>query len=63
MRVLEDVVAEADDELVAGGEVARHADHLRDPAGLDLHLVGQVEVEERLVARRASERGRCRAGR
>ena len=50
LRVLEDVVAEADDELLSGGEVARHADHLRDPAGFDLHLVGQVEVEQQLVA-------------
>ena len=49
--MLEDVVAEADDELLAAREVARHADDLRDPAGLDLHLVRQVEVEERLVAR------------
>ena len=31
-------------------EVARHADDLRDPARLDLHLVGEVEVEELLVA-------------
>ena len=48
--MLEDVVAEADDELLAGGEVARHADDLRDAARLDLHLVGEVEVEEQLVA-------------
>ena len=54
VAVLEDVVAEADDELLAAGEVARHADDLRDPAGLDLHLVGEVEVEEQLVARRAT---------
>ena len=46
LRVLEDVVAEADDELLAAREVARHPDHLGDPARLDLHLVGQVEVEE-----------------
>ena len=58
LRVLEDVVAEADDELLAAREVARHADHLRDPAGLDLHLVGQVEVEQHLVGRRAHARGR-----
>ena len=31
--------------------VARHADDLRDAARLDLHLVREVEVEERLVAR------------
>src|SRR5207249_8613264 len=46
---LEDVVAKADDKLLTGREVARHADDLRDPAGLDLHLVGEVEVEEELV--------------
>ncbi len=33
------------------GEVARHPDDLGDPAGLDLHLVGEIEVEERLVGR------------
>ena len=49
--MLEDVVAEADDELVAGCEFAGHPDHLGDPAGLDLNLVGQIEVEERLVPR------------
>ena len=36
-------------------ELACHADDLRDPAGLDLHLVGEVEVEEQLVARRATD--------
>src|SRR5713226_8281267 len=46
LRVLEDVVAEADDELVAGGEVAGHPHDLRDPARLGLDLVGEVEVEE-----------------
>ena len=50
LGVLEDVVAEDDDERLAGGEVARHADDLRDPAGLRLHLVGQVELEQRLGA-------------
>ncbi len=50
LRVLEDVVAEAHDELVARRELARHADDLRDAAGLGLHLVGEVEVEEHLVA-------------
>ena len=50
LRVLEDVVAETDDELLAAREVARHADDLRDPAGLDLNLVGEIEVEEHLVA-------------
>ena len=49
--MLEDVVAEADDELLAAREVARHPDDLGDPARLDLHLVGEIEVEERLVAR------------
>jgi hypothetical protein len=49
VRVLEDVVAEHDDERLAGGEVVRHPDHLRDPARLRLHLVGEIEVEQRLV--------------
>ena len=49
VRVLEDVVAEHDDQLVAVGELARHADDLRDPARLCLHLVGEVELEQRLV--------------
>ena len=47
--VLEDVVAQADDELLAARELARHADDLRDPAGLHLHLVGEIELEERLL--------------
>ena len=51
MGVLEDVVAETHDELLAAREVARHPDHLGDPAGLDLHLVGQIHLEERLVGR------------
>ena len=63
LRVLEDVVAEADDELLAAREVARHPDDLRDPAGLDLHLVGQVEVEQQLVAAPRAAPGRRRAGR
>ena len=50
LRVLEDVVAQADDEPVAGAEVARHPDDLRDSTRLDLHLVREVEVEEQLVA-------------
>ena len=50
LGVLEDVVAEADDQLLAAREVAGHPDHLRDPARLDLHLVAQVEIEEQLVA-------------
>ena len=50
LGVLEDVVAEADDQPVAGGEVASHADHLGDPSGLGLHLVGEVELEQQLAA-------------
>ena len=49
LGVLEDVVAEADHQLLAAGEVPRHPDDLGDPARLDLHLVAEVEVEERLV--------------
>ena len=49
VRVLEDVVAEHDHERVAAGEVPRHPDDLRDPAGLGLHLVGEVELQQRLV--------------
>ena len=29
---------------------SRHPDDLRDPAGLRLHLVGEVELEQRRVA-------------
>src|SRR4029079_2820431 len=47
LRVLEDVVAQADDDVVVAGEALGHPDHLRDPARLDLHLVGQIEIEER----------------
>ena len=50
MGILEDVVAENDDELLAGREVLRHADDLRDPAGTRLHLVREVEIEERCIA-------------
>ncbi len=50
LSVLEDVVAETDDELLARGERSRHSDHLGDPAGRDLHLVGEIELEEHLVA-------------
>src|SRR5581483_121114 len=48
--MLEDVVAETDDDAVVAGEVARHPDDLRDAARLDLHLVREVEVEQELVA-------------
>ena len=44
LRVLEDVVAEADDQIVGTGEALGHADDLRDPAGLDLHLVGEIRA-------------------
>ena len=49
LGILEDVVAEADDELVVAGEALGHADDLRDPARLDLHLVGEIEIEERVA--------------
>ena len=55
MRVLEDVVAENDDERLAAREVLGHADHLRDPAGTGLHLVGEVELEQRRVAAASGE--------
>jgi hypothetical protein len=47
---LEDVVSQYDYELSPGGEVARHSDDLSDPAGLHLHLVGEIQVEQRRVA-------------
>src|SRR5581483_11231242 len=50
LAVLEDVVAQADDERLAAGEAPRHPDDLGDAARLDLHLVRQVEVEEELAA-------------
>ena len=50
LRVLEDVVAEHDDERRAAREVLRHPDHLRDAAGLRLHLVRQIELEDRVAA-------------
>ena len=48
--MLEDVVPEDDDELLAGREVLRHAHDLGDAAGLRLHLVGEIELEQRAVA-------------
>ena len=50
LRVLEDVVAEHDDERRASGEVLRHSDDLGDAAGLRLHLVGEIELEDRVAA-------------
>ena len=50
LGLLEDVVAEADHEALAAGEALGHAHDLGDPAGLGLHLVGQVQVEEEAVA-------------
>ena len=50
LRELEDVVAEHDDERRAGREVARHADDLGDPAGLRLHLVREIDFEDRVAA-------------
>ena len=49
LDVLEDVVPEADDQVVVAGEALGHADDLSDPTGLDLHLVGQIQVEQRRV--------------
>jgi hypothetical protein len=46
---LEQVVAEADHELPAAREAFRHPDDLRDPSRLGLHLVGEVELEQRLL--------------
>src|SRR3954471_19339238 len=46
LGVLEDVVAEADDQFVAGGEALGHRHHRGDAAGLPLHLVGEVQVEQ-----------------
>ena len=50
LRVLEDVVAEHDDERRASGEVPRHADDLGDAARLGLHLVREIELEDRVAA-------------
>ena len=47
MRVLEDVVAEDDDERLTGRELLGHSHHLGDPARARLHLVGEIELEER----------------
>ena len=46
LDVLEDVVSQADNELLAAGERLRHADDLGDSSGLGLHLVGEIEVEQ-----------------
>ena len=46
---LEEVVPEAHDELPGPGEALGHPDDLRDPARLGLHLVREVELEERLL--------------
>ena len=50
MRVLEDVVAEHDDDRLAGGEILRHADDLGDTARPCLHLVREIELEKRRFA-------------
>ena len=47
---LEDVVAEHDHEGRTGGEVPCHAHDLRDPTGLRLHLVREIELEDRIAA-------------
>ena len=46
LRVLEHVVAEADDQPVARSEALGHPDDLRDTAGLRLHLVREIELEQ-----------------